>query len=41
MFVGRTLVFGVEQRDPATFAAATLVLAWIGLLAGWLPARSA
>jgi hypothetical protein len=39
-FVGRTLLFGVEQRDPATFAAATLVLAGIErssfLLVGYL-----
>jgi putative ABC transport system permease protein len=36
-----TLLYGLEPRDPLTFAAATLVLASIGALAGWLPARHA
>ncbi|MFL6279912.1 MAG: ABC transporter permease [Vicinamibacterales bacterium] len=35
------LVFGVQPRDPATLAGAAAVLAAIGLLAGWLPARRA
>jgi predicted permease len=35
------LVFGVQPRDPATLAGATAVLAAIGALAGWLPARRA
>jgi ABC-type antimicrobial peptide transport system permease subunit len=35
------LVFGVQPRDPATLAGAATVLAAIGALAGWLPARRA
>jgi putative ABC transport system permease protein len=35
------LVFGVQPRDPATLAAAAAVLAVIGAMAGWLPARRA
>ena len=36
-----SLVFGLQPRDPATLAGASAVLATIGLLAGWLPARRA
>ncbi|HXW08763.1 MAG TPA: ABC transporter permease [Vicinamibacterales bacterium] len=36
-----TLLFDLQPRDPATLAGATLVLAAIGVLAGWLPARRA
>ena len=39
-FVG-PLLFDVEPRDPATFAAAAAVLVGAGLLAAWLPARRA
>jgi putative ABC transport system permease protein len=35
------LLFHVQARDPATFAAATSVLVVAGLLAAWLPARRA
>ena len=35
------LLFGLEPRDPTTLASAALVLAAIGGLAGWLPARRA
>jgi predicted permease len=35
------LVFGVQPRDPATLAGGAVVLAAIGALAGWLPARRA
>ena len=35
------LLFQVEARDPATFAAAAGVLVATGLLAAWLPARRA
>jgi len=36
-----TLLYGLEPRDPATFLGAALLLAAIGLIAGWLPARRA
>ena len=36
-----TLLYGLEPRDPATFAGAAVVLCGIGALAGWLPARRA
>ncbi len=39
-FVG-TLLYGIEARDPLTFAGAAIVLIGVGLLAGWLPARKA
>lgn len=35
------LLFGVQSRDPATFAAVAAVLLLVGLLASWLPARRA
>jgi putative ABC transport system permease protein len=35
------LVFGVPPRDPATLAVSAAVLACIGALAGWIPARRA
>jgi putative ABC transport system permease protein len=35
------LLFGLEPRDPLTFASAMAVLALIGGLAAWLPARRA
>ena len=37
----RGLLFGFEPSDPATFAGAAAVLAVIGLVAGYLPARRA
>jgi putative ABC transport system permease protein len=36
-----TLLYGMQPRDPLTFAGATLVLATIAAFAGWLPARRA
>ena len=36
-----TLLYGLEPRDPSTFIGAALVLATIGALAGWIPARRA
>ena len=39
-FVG-TLLYGLEPRDPVTLIGASAVLAGIGALAGWLPARRA
>ena len=36
-----TLLYGLQPRDPATVAAAVLVLGAVGLLAGWLPAHRA
>ena len=36
-----SLLFGVQLRDPVTFVAATVVLAAIGVIAGWIPARRA
>jgi putative ABC transport system permease protein len=37
----RSLVFGVEPTDAATFAAVTLLLASAALVASYLPARRA
>ena len=39
-FIG-TLTWGVDARDPATFAVTATILATVGALAGWLPARRA
>jgi ABC-type antimicrobial peptide transport system permease subunit len=39
--LSETLLFGLTPHDPASFAGAALVLAAVGLLAGWLPARRA
>ena len=36
-----TLLFGLQPHDPATLAGAAVILATIGGLAGWLPARRA
>ena len=36
-----TLLFGLDGRDPVTFTGAAGVLASIGTLAGWIPARRA
>jgi predicted permease len=35
------LLFGVETRDPLTFASVVAVLAFVAVLASWLPARRA
>jgi predicted permease len=41
-FVAATgLLFGLEPRDPATLAGSAVVLATIGAMAGYLPARRA
>ena len=37
----RRILFGLTPTDPSVFAVAALVLAAVGLLAGWLPARRA
>jgi len=37
----KTLLFGIEPFDAATFASVALVLASISVLAAWLPARRA
>ena len=36
-----TLLYGIEPRDPVTLAAAAIVLAGVGAIAGWLPAYRA
>ncbi|MCA1577510.1 MAG: ABC transporter permease [Acidobacteria bacterium] len=41
MRVMRSLLFGVGENDPLTFAAITLVLLFVALLACYLPARRA
>jgi predicted permease len=38
---GSSLIYGLQPRDPATLAAAAVVLGAIGALAGYLPARRA
>ena len=35
------LLFGISATDPITFAAISLLLTLIGLLASWIPARRA
>ena len=35
------LLFGLDARDPLTFAVASGLLATVGLAAGWIPARRA
>jgi ABC-type antimicrobial peptide transport system permease subunit len=35
------LLFGLQPRDPLTLVTAIVLLAAIGALAGWLPARRA
>jgi putative ABC transport system permease protein len=37
----RTLLYGLQPRDPATLVLAALVLSLIGATAGWIPARRA
>ena len=37
----KSFLFGVTTADPATFAAAVVVLLAAALLASWLPARRA
>ena len=39
-YVG-TLLYGLEPRDPWTFAAAAALLSAVAVLAAWLPARRA
>jgi ABC-type antimicrobial peptide transport system permease subunit len=39
--VDKTLLFGLQPRDPMTLATAAMILTAIGGLAGWLPARRA
>jgi putative ABC transport system permease protein len=36
-----TLLYGIEPRDPMTLAGSIAVLATVGAVAGWLPARRA
>jgi predicted permease len=37
----KTMLFGVEDRDPATLLAAAVVLLAVALLAAWIPSRRA
>jgi putative ABC transport system permease protein len=37
----RSLLYGVSERDPATFIAVAMLLCGVALLASWLPARRA
>lgn len=36
-----SLLYGLEPRDPSTVAVAALVLASVGMIAGWIPASRA
>jgi ABC-type antimicrobial peptide transport system permease subunit len=38
---GSSLIYGLQPRDPSTLATAAVVLAAIGTIAGYLPARRA
>jgi putative ABC transport system permease protein len=37
----KTLLFGVSATDPLTFTVIALLLAFVALLACWIPARRA
>jgi len=39
--VTRSLIFGIEPRDPATIIAAAILLLAVATLAAWIPARRA
>ena len=39
--VMKSLLFGVTSTDPLTFAAVTLLLSFVALLASYIPARRA
>jgi len=37
----QSMLFGIEPRDPATFAGVALMFAVVALIASYLPARRA
>jgi ABC-type lipoprotein release transport system permease subunit len=37
----RTMLFGVRETDPATFAGVAVLLLGVAMLASWIPARRA
>jgi len=39
--VMRSLLFGVSERDPATFISVAVLLGVVALVASWIPARRA
>jgi ABC-type antimicrobial peptide transport system permease subunit len=37
----KTLLYGLEPRDPVTLVGSAVILGTVGAIAGWLPAHRA